>query len=152
MGYDLHANNPTLPPFHMGMAWTYLLEQSGAYFPCVSQGARWYMLFDERMTMHFHDTNDDGERQQVIDQSYPAILCNCGFAVTEEESRVLARIARNTVAIQHTLMEPTQAEYERSFHQPAYQQPFPCWIRRDWVECFERFAEWAEQSHGFKVF
>lgn len=148
MGYDLHANNKKLPTMHMGLSWIYLLEQCGSYFTCVHGGARWYMIFDERMTTHYH-VDDDDKPAQVVDQSYPAILCNCGFKVTAEEARVLARIARNYAAIQRTLLEPT--EQDQSIALPDYRKPFPQWIRRDWVDLYEQFAEWAEQSRGFRV-
>lgn len=153
MGHDLYANNKSLEPLHMGSAWIHLLEQCGTYFPFVSQGARWYMPYDQRMTTHFHEPEGDanGERAPVIDKHYPAIICNCGFEITEEEAKVLARIARNYAAIQRTLKEPPEEELNVPITTPNYLKPFPKYIRRDWVELYEQFAEWAEQSNGFKV-
>jgi hypothetical protein len=152
MGHDLYPNNEALPHFPMGLAWSFLLEQCGAYFTCVSHGARWYSLWDERMSTHHHATDDDTEgRKDVVDTTYPAIICNCGFEVTEEEAKVMARIARNYAAIQRTLPELTEEERDQPITTPDYLRPFPQSIRRDWVEMYEQFAEWAEQSQGFKV-
>lgn len=154
MGHDLYPNNEKLEKFHMGLAWSHLLEQCGSYFTYVSLGARWYMVHDERMTTHFHDLDEkeDGERAPVIDKQYPAIICNCGFEITEEEARVLARIARNYAAIQRTVEEPSEEDLNIPISTPDYLKPFPRYIRRDWVELFEQFAKWAEQSNGFKVY
>src|SRR6266567_1315508 len=66
MGHVLYANNTVLEPLHMGLSWLYLLEQCGSYFTCISQGARWYMIFDERMTTHFHFSDEREDREAVI--------------------------------------------------------------------------------------
>jgi hypothetical protein len=150
MGHDLVANNKELEGLHMAGAWLHLLGQCGAYFPYLTQGARWYALFDERMTTHYH--SDDDDQRVATYQEYPAIICNCGFEITEEEARVLARIARNYAAIQKTLSEPSEEEENQPITVPDYLRPFPRYIRRDWVELYERFAEWAEQSQGFKIY
>ena len=152
MGHDLYANNTVLEPLRMGLSWLHLLEQCGSYFTCISQGARWYMIFDERMTTHFHFSDEREDREAVIDRNYPAIICNCGFEITEEEAKVLARIARNYAAIQRTVPEPSEEERNRPISTPEYLQPFPKLIRHDWIELYEQFAEWAEQSQGFKVY
>jgi 23S rRNA C2498 (ribose-2'-O)-methylase RlmM len=151
MSDDLHANNPDLPSFHMSMGiWPHLLEQSGAYFTCLIKGARWYTLHDERMTTHYH-LNEDDQVEKIVAE-YPAILCQCGsFEVTEEEAKVLARIARNYAAIQRTLKEPPEEEWGKLMMMPAYERPVVSWIRRDWVDIYENFAEWAEQSRGFTI-
>ncbi len=147
MGYDLKPNNKELKPFHFP-GYLHLLEQCGAYFTCIFQGARWYSLWDERMSMHRH-VNEDDELEQVVDQ-YPSIICNCGgFDVTEEETKVMARIARNYAAIQRTVEPSTEDD---TIFEPQYLRPFPKYIRRDWVDQYEQFAEWAEQSQGFKIF
>jgi hypothetical protein len=151
MAYDLSPNNKALKPFRLGSL-PHLLEQCGSYFTCISRNARWYTLWDERMSRHYHE-NDDGERAWVTSKQYPAIICQCGgFEVTAEEARVMARIARNYAAIQRTLDEPTEEEKILPIDTPAYKYPFPRWMRRDWVEQFEAFAEWAEQSEGFRIY
>lgn len=152
MGYDLVPNNKELKTLRLGTSWSHLLEQCGAYFTCMSHSARWYMLKDERMTTHHHDLDDDGTAKQVTDESHPAILCNCGFEVTGEEAKVMARIARNYAAIQRTLPELTEEERNLPVTVPEYLRPFPRPIRRDWVELYEQFASWAEQSQGFRIF
>jgi len=151
MTYDLHANNQVLSTFRMASDWLHLLEQCGAYFTCMTHGARWYTLFDERMSTHHHDSSDDGTSESV-DDKYPAIICNCGFEVTDEEAKVMARIARNYAAIQHSLPDPTEEEQNTPITTPEHWRPFPKKIRGDWVENYERFAEWAEKSQGFKVY
>jgi hypothetical protein len=153
MGYACIANNKEIETFVMGaFLWPHLLEQCGSYFTCITRGARWYTVFDERMSTHFHHDDDDEVRKPVVDRQYPAIICNCGFEVTEEEARVMARIARNYVAIQETLKEPTEEELNAPITTPDYLRPFPLYVRRDWVERYKQFAEWAEQSQGFKIY
>src|SRR5258708_30018815 len=139
MSYHLIPNNKELQLFRLASL-PHLLEQCGAYFTCISKSARWYTLWDERMSTHYHE-NDKGEREQVIDQHYPAIICQCGFEVTEEEAKVMARIARNYAAIQHTLEEPSEGERNQPITTPDFLKPFPTYIRRDWVENYELFAD-----------
>ncbi len=136
MGHDLYAHNKDLKPFRMGLAWLHLLEQCGSYFTYISKGARWY-IYDER--------------KSVIDKQYPAIICNCRFEITEEEAKVLARIAQNYAAIQRTVGEPSEEELNAPITTPDSLKPFPGKVRQDWIELFVHFAEWAEQSQGFKV-
>jgi hypothetical protein len=150
MSYDLHPNNQGLPSFCMASDWLHLLEQCGAYFACVHKDARWYAVFDERMSTHYHH-DDDGAPEPMTD-NYPAIICNCGFEVTDEEAKVMARIARNYAAIQRSLPDPTEEEQNTPITTPDHLRPFPKKIRGDWVENYERFAEWAEKSQGFKVY
>jgi hypothetical protein len=149
MSNKLYANNPKLEPFRL-CSWYHLLEQCGCYFTCISKGARWYAIFDERMSTHYH-ANENEEVEKITEIDYPAMLCNCGFEIVEEEAKVIARIARNYAAIQRTLPEETDEEYLQLSGKPDYLRPFPRYIRRDWVENFEQFADWAEQSQGFKL-
>lgn len=151
MAYDLKPNNTELAWFRLGSL-PHLLEQCGAYFTCMQHGARWYTVWDERMSRHYHE-NAEGEREWVMLRDYPAILCQCGgFEVTEEEARVLARIARNYAAIQRTLDEPSEEEKIQPIDTPDFLKPFPQWMRRDWIQQYEDFADWAEQSQGFKIY
>ncbi len=127
MGYGLSPNNNELDSFHFGaFSFPVLLEACGYLFPCIHDGGSWYCAFgtDERMP-----TGD----------TYPRLLSNDGFKVTAEEARIMARVARNFVAIQRTL--------------PDYggKENWPIKMRTDFTDKFEQFAEWAEKSEGFAV-
>jgi hypothetical protein len=139
MGYDFSPVNEEAGGFHMGaFLWPHFLEQCGAYFICISQpgGGKWFFIagVDERMPEQ---------------DKYPRLHSNDGFPVTEEEAKVLARIARNYATIQRNLED--QSKEEDDFLKPAYQQIWPRKIREDWVDRLEQFADWAEQSGGFAI-
>lgn len=123
------------------------------------RGPRCYAVFglDERMP-----AAPSGE-------SYPAILSNDGFAVTAEEANILARIARNLVAIQRSLPEENKVAGITS-GKPSMDRedvvkalmlgmhgirdngdPWPVKVREDFVDKFEAFAEWAPRSGGFRI-
>ena len=134
MGYDLYPTNENLESFQFGaFSWTHLLEQCGSYFACTQHGPQWYCVWEQDKRM-----GDD----------YPMILSNDGFPVTAEESLVLARIARNYAAMQRTL-DASHTLTDVSL--PDFAKPWPRKIREDWVDLFERFAEWSEQSGGFEI-
>lgn len=134
MGYDFKPKNDDADGFHLGaFSWPVLLEQFGCLFP-FTQKLKWYCVFgiDERMP---------------ASDRYPRIISNDGFPVTDEEAKIMARMARNYVAIQRTLPEQPEPE----FGAPEWEQPWPRKIRTDFVDQFEKFAEWAEKSGGFEI-
>jgi len=152
MGYDLRPKNAEAGDFHFGaFSFPVLLEACGYLFPAIHSGGRWYCTFgtDPRMGDH-----------------YPLILTNDGFRVTAEEARIMARIARNFVAIQRTLPDEnagggveSQASFkredvvalmQRAMH-PSAPPKWPTKIRTDFTDNFEKFAEWAEKSSGFEI-
>lgn len=65
---------------------------------------------------------------------YPRLISNDGFRVTAEEARIIARIAGNYCAYQRLLSPGDEGK-----------------IREDFVEKFERFAEWLPKSRGFTI-
>lgn len=155
MGYDFTPNNATAGEFHLGaFSWPVLLDACGYFFAAIHHGPQWYCVWgrDERMGDH-----------------YPRILSNDGFEVTGEEAKIMARIARNYVAIQRSLPEEnrgiginSQAKgftkedvlnmLARGMHDEPYNAIWPLKIRDDFVDKFEAFAEWAEKSDGFKIY
>lgn len=159
MGYDLKATNADVEPFRFGaFSFPVLLEACGYLWPCIHRGGQWYCTFgvDPRMPQG---------------DNYPALLSNDGFKVTAEEARIMARVARNFVAIQRTLPDPTPEEMEGAgwnqkpiFERKDVEQvlmramsgaapgPWPVKIRADFTDLFEKFAPWAERSGGFAVF
>ena len=152
MGYDLSPKNEAAGDFHFGaFSFPVLLEACGYLFSSVHRGGQWYCAFgtDPRMG-----------------DSYPMILSNDGFPVTEEEAKIMARIARNVVLIQRTL--PNENLGEGYASKPEFKRkdvekmllkamsgagpgPWPMKIRPDFVEKFEKFADWAEKSGGFEI-
>lgn len=156
MGYDLTAKNDDAGDFHFGaFSFPVLLEACGYLFSSIHHGGQWYCAFglDPRM----------GDR-------YPMLLTNDGFVVTEEEAKIMARIARNFVAIQRTLPDEDMTEgvagtkgkegfrredVERmliaAMNDTEANEKWPRKIRADFVDRFERFADWAEKSGGFEI-
>ena len=130
MAYDFRPNTAT-EAFHMNaFSWPYLLATFGYLFPVIHQGPQWCMApgGDPRLT-----------------GSEPEIITNDGFPVTAEESKIMARMVRNVVAIQRSLPE------ESRWHPGMRDEPWPVKIRNDWVDLFERFAQWLERSEGFQI-
>ena len=154
MGYDLSPVNKDVDSFHFGaFSWGPLLDACGYLFPCVRNGGERYCVWgvDARMP-----EGDD----------YPRLLSNDGFLVTSEEAKVMARCARNFVAVQRSLPDAhrgsgttsTQVAFERKDVEElliramsgATPGPWPVKIRDDFTEKYEKFADWAEQSGGFE--
>jgi len=154
MGYDLTPRKKGVEPFHFGaFSFPVLLEACGYLWPCIHNAGRWYCAFgiDPRMPQ-----GDD----------YPALLSNVGFPVTAEEARMLARVARNIVAIQRLVPDDHATEDMRSkasFRKEDVEalliramgggspDPWPVKMRTDFVDLFEKFAPWAERSGGFTI-
>lgn len=154
MGYDLSARNKDAGSFHFGaFSFPVLLDACGYLWPCIGNGAQWYCVWgvDPRMP--------DGD-------NYPRIRSNDGFAVTAEEAKIMARVARNFVAIQRSLPDNNKADDAMTRGSVNQEQllnlmtralqhtepgPWPVKIREDFVDRFEAFAEWADTSGGFKI-
>lgn len=158
VSYDLKPNNPSLDWFRFGaFSFPILVEACGYLFACVQSGPKWYCAFgvDPRMP--------EGDE-------YPRLLSNDGFQVTADEARIMARVARNYVAIQRTLPEPSPEELataglrqKMSFKREDVeamlmhamsgggQEQWPLKIRKDFTDKFEEFADWAERSEGFEI-
>ena len=152
VGYDFRPKNPEAGDFHLGaFSFPVLLEACGYLFSSIQRGGQWYCAFgnDPRM----------GDK-------YPMILTNDGFVVTEEEAKIMARIARNLVLIQRTLPDENLGKGMSS--QPSFKREdveklliaamhdrkpdiWPLKIRPDFVDKFEKFADWMEKSGGFEI-
>src|ERR1043165_2999115 len=93
MSYDLKPHNPELEWFHMGaFSFPVILDACNYLFPCIHHGAQWYCVFGADPRMPEGDT-------------YPKLLSNDGFPVTEEEARIMARMVRNYCKVQRSLPE-----------------------------------------------
>jgi hypothetical protein len=153
MGYDLQANNSEAGYFHFGaFSFSILLEACGYLWPCIQNGQEWYCVFgiDERMP--------EGD-------SYPSLISNDGFPVSDEEAQIMARIARNFVAIQRSLPDENKSEdvrskqtFERGDVMDALMrgmfggsEEWPVKVRDGFTEKFAAFAEWADRSGGFAI-
>lgn len=158
MSYDLRPAKRGVEEFRFGaFSFPILLAACGALWPCLHNGGQWFCAFgvDPRMPQ-----GDD----------YPRILSNDGFKVTAEEARIMARVARNVVAIQRLLPDPTPEELagagwtrKTSFKREDVEQllmramsdakpgPWPVKIRTDFTDLFEKFADWADRSNGFAI-
>lgn len=114
-------------------AWPILLEQFGCLFPSMNKAGKYYTALGVDERFEKADLGDNG-----------------GFEVTEEEAKIMARMARNFCAIQRSLGDDHfVGEYD--FLLPESRMVWPRKISSDFVDQFERFAEWAEKSGGFEI-
>ncbi len=154
MGYDLTAKNPDVDEFHFGaFSWPVLLEACGCLWPSLHSGGQWYCVFEAE--------------PRFEGCSYPPPLANDGFEVTAEEARIMARMARNFVAIQRTLpddhisggltgkpefrREDVEAILKKAMTGRSLDEKWPVKVRADFTDRFEKFADWAERSGGFEI-
>lgn len=121
MSYDLKPIKRGVEQFTFGaFSWPVLIEACGYLFPCVSIGAKYCY--------------QPGLDQRI--EKGPLLITNDGMKITAAEAKIMARIARNYVAIQRGLPDDSDA---------------PRKIRTDFVDRFEKFADWAERSGGFRI-
>jgi len=135
MSYKLVANND-VDDFPFGaFSFPVLLQACGYLFPCVSHGGQWTFVpgLDARMPKR-----DD----------YPRLISNDGFPVTDEEAKIMARMARNFVAIQRSI--PSD-QVDPGPDVQEIMRPWPRRIRADFVDRIEAFAEWAPGTGGFQI-
>ena len=142
MGYTLRPRNKELDSFHFGaFSFPLLLEACGYMFPCVHTVSRWYRVC--------------GIDSRFENKEYPEIIImGCGFRVAAEEARWMWRVARNLVAVQRSLPEPPMDETGQPTWEYIAQSDneWPRWIRRDFVDLFDKFTDWANRSRGFRIF
>lgn len=152
MSYDLIPKK-NIGDFTFGaFSFPVLLEACNYLFPVIHDGGRWFCAFgiDPRMPK-----GDD----------YPRLLSNDGFPVTAEEAKIMARIARNFVAIQRLIPgenTPDDARGKSVFKKEDVEaimmrgmfggkEVWPVKVRVDFTDKIEAFADWAEKSGGFKI-
>jgi hypothetical protein len=119
MSFDLDPKNKDAGDFSFGaFSWPVLLEACGYLFPCVNMEGQYCTTTDQKEWIQI-GTND-------------------GFSISAADAKLMARVARNFVAIQRTLKDGDE-------------NAWPMKIRSDFVDRFEKFAEWAEKSGGFSI-
>lgn len=157
MGYDLTAVAPVDgadAQFHFGsFSWGPLLEACGYLWPLAQKGGQWYCVFGV---------------DQRLGTDYPLLLSNDGFTVTAEEAKIMARCARNFVAVQRSLPVPDPESRPvvdrpegidreglvKLLHRTVSggsDDPWPRKLRDDFIDKYEHFADWADKSGGFEV-
>lgn len=159
MPYDLEPVNAAAGSFRFGaFSFPILLEACGCLFACVHNGAKWFCNFpaDPRL----RGKNPDGSGL-----SYPTLLGG-GFDVTEEEARIMARMARNFATIQNILPEknrdsgiPSKEHFDRADLVELIAEamagtkagPWPVKVRDDFTAKIAAFADWAPKSGGFRI-
>lgn len=120
MGFDLTPKKKGVEDFHFGaFSWPVLLEACGYLFPSITGEGKYCCP----------NTQKD----------WVQIGTNDGFSIGATDAKLMARVARNFVAIQRTLGPE------------AEKLGWPRPIRTDFVDRFEAFADWAEKSGGFKI-
>lgn len=139
MGYIMKANNENLDDFESfgGISWSIFIEECcGTLFPLALNSGRYYCAFgvDERMPK-----GDD----------YPNIISGNGFEVTELESKIMARMAKNYVSIQNSL--DNSHIHDRNNNDAGYIKPFPIKNESNFPEIVDEFSKWLNDCNGFKV-
>lgn len=120
MSFDFRATKRGVEDFRLGaFSWPVLLEACGYLFPCINGQGRYCCPADQKAWVQI-GTND-------------------GFKVSAADAKLMARVARNFVAIQRTLGPD------------AEKLGWPHPIRSDFVDRFAAFADWAEKSGGFRI-
>jgi hypothetical protein len=152
MGYDLTPRDESAGPFRFGAyTWPIVLEACGYLWPMAYRTPRWYCAFDA------------DPRFQGLD--YPPPLGNWGFEVTTIEALIIARVARNFVAVQRSLPEANRSRGALCRELATAEDltrfvamggdvppgPWPVKIRDDLTDHIEAFAAWAEASGGFRI-
>ena len=124
MGYDMRPRNKELGDFHFDIfSWPELLSQCCFIWPFFHNGFKWYYV-------------DGVDERFKFEDQYPLIITNDGFYVTADEAHIMARMTRNFVVIQRSIKD--EDEWPKS-------------IREDFVDRYEKFADWAEKSRGFWI-
>ena len=154
MGYDFTPKNEDAGRFHLGaFSFPVLLEACGHLWPSIHHKGQWYCVWGADPRMPEGDT-------------YPGLISNDGFEVTEEEAHIMARMARNLVLIQRSLpddhvvddlrsknsmnREDVIKALERGMYGGGHEK-WPVKIRPDFMDKFEQFAEWLDKSGGFVI-
>jgi hypothetical protein len=120
VSFDFHPKNKDAGDFSLGaFSWPVLLESFGYLFPCVNSKGQYCC---------------DGAQREWIQ-----IGTNDGFAINATDAKLMARCARNFVAIQRGLPDKDPEKW-------------PGKIRADFIDRFEKFADWAEKSGGFRIY
>lgn len=123
MGYELVPNN-NIEQYKFGaFSWPLVLVACGYLFPAVKlENGGWEMAGNA----------NELDARFPADITYPLTLTNDGFKITDEEAKIMARCARNYVAIKRGYPEDER-------------------IRSDFLDRIEAFANWAEKSGGFSI-
>lgn len=125
-------------------SWLFLMDHVGLLWPVVFKGPRWYMV-----------TGIDPR----IQGGYPEPISNSGLRVTAEESRYLARIAKNLAEMNDFASKKTPPDNEKNETFGKYidgvyyhtEEPVFRTFRDDWTDLFRKFSNWALSSSGFTV-
>lgn len=124
MSYDFRPKKKAAGDFHLGaFSWPVLLEAFGYLFPCVNGKGQYCCVGDKR--------------------EWIQIQSNDGFKIGAKDAKLMARCARHFVAIQRGLPEEKAGDSDYKF---------PMKIRTDFVDKFEKFADWADASGGFSIY
>ena len=139
MGYTLKPINKNLDDFDFGaFSWTMLLEECcGTLFPFIQKGGSYYCIFGE-------------DKRMPLGDDYPKIISSDKFKITSNEAKIMARMAKNYVAIQRNLDE-SHLHKDIPLNTPEYMKPWPRKIREDFVDKYEKFSKWAIKSKGFTI-
>ncbi|PAF31889.1 hypothetical protein [Paenibacillus sp. 7516] len=139
MAYDFLPKKKEAGDFRLGsFAWTTLIETAfGCLFPCLTKGGRYIYGWET-------------DKRFKKEHEYPILISNSRMRVTATEAKLMARMARNLVSIQRTL-DDSHYNTEVAFDAAEWEKKWPQKLRDDWVDEYEKFADWAEKSGGFKI-
>jgi hypothetical protein len=139
MAYDFTPRKSEAGDFRLGaFVWTTLVEMAFGYlFPCQMKGAKYIYGWET-------------DKRFKKEHNYPILISNSYMRVTSTEAKLMARMTRNFVSINRTLDDSHYNEGV-AFDAPDWERKWPQKLREDWLDEFEKFADWAEKSGGFKI-
>ena len=141
MGYDFRPRNKKIDGFHFGaFLWPMFLQETGMGYVVGYGAAR----SPESYVYH-------------PDKRGASPVSNDGYAISSEEAKMMARIARGFISVNRFINKEweTYPEDERKRLQetmaynnvPLYKTGW----HEDRLKQLESFAEFAEKSKGFKI-
>jgi hypothetical protein len=136
VSFNLRPRNKAMPDFSFGaFGWSWLLE-AGAGFP----------------VGHFKGI-EPASFLYLGRQDGRCLGYNDGAKVSASEAREMAKLTRWIVLYQRTLHHhfEQRSEEDRAHMLDNGQRLYNTPVRKDWLDHFERFADWAEKSGGFRV-
>jgi hypothetical protein len=151
MGYDLRARNREVGDLHFGaFSWMWMLERGVGLIIGHSDGGDGRHIYSPR----------------IVRGVSTSPMHNDGFPVSASEARAMALAARGLAATERhraaaweELPEATRMAIgalpigvwkDNEYHMLERDRRAP--VRADFIEKAERFAAWAEQSGGFRIY
>lgn len=139
MGYDLIPRNKAAGDFYMGaFSFPTMLQACSYLWPVAFGKAEFYAI---------------NEAPRRGNKPLECLMSNDGYYVTAEEAKIMARLVKNFVRVQRCALDE-QTEDATSRERPSTGD-VPEWPlvvgRADFLDKFDKFADWVVKSKGFWI-